>query len=158
MHACLICDSTYHHSDAIKVVLAFIYHFVPINKAFFLVDDIDKLVVHARIQRGGGQGSGSPGKSQSRQASILMFGHHRPASETPLGHHRPASETPFQWRFADEPIKWRFACGPMMARFLWYLDPLSPSTKNKNVVRVALRPLKKTFWIRISSTAVDDFS
>ena len=28
-----------------------------------------------------------------------------------------ASETPFKWRFAD---------GPMMARFKWYLDPLSP--------------------------------
>ena len=51
-----------------------------------------------------------------------------------LGHHRPASETP---------LKWRFASGPMMARFNWYLDPLSPHQikkkerkEEKNVVRI----------------------
>ena len=33
-----------------------------------------------------------------------------------LDHHRPASETP---------LKRHFACGPTMARYLWYLDPLS---------------------------------
>ena len=33
----------------------------------------------------------------------------------------------------------RFAGGPMMARFLWYLDPLSLKKEEKNVVRVRIQ-------------------
>ena len=37
-------------------------------------------------------------------------------------------------------LKWRFAGGPMMARFLWYLDPLSlKKEEKKNVVRVRIQ-------------------
>ena len=48
-----------------------------------------------------------------------------------LGYHRPASET-----------KWRFAGGPIMARFLWYLDPLSPH-QGKKVIKKVKRKRKK---------------
>ena len=41
-------------------------------------------------------------------------------------------------------FEWCFPGGPMMARFYWYLDPLSPLSKN--CVRV--RPPLTTFWIR----------
>ena len=43
--------------------------------------------------------------------------------------------------------QWRFAGGPIMARFYWYLDSLSPSSTNKNVVKVELDPSYKTFWV-----------
>ena len=37
-----------------------------------------------------------------------------------LGHHRHASETLFKWQMTG---------GQTMARFKWYLDPLSPKIK-----------------------------
>ena len=54
-----------------------------------------------------------------------------PSQHSMLGYHRPASET-----------KWRFAGGPIMARFLWYLDPLSPH-QGKKVIKKVKRKRKK---------------
>ena len=55
-----------------------------------------------------------------------------------LGYHRPASETPFQYGI--------FTGVLMMARFEWYLDPLSHhhqlKKETKNVVKVR-SPLTK---------------
>ena len=54
-----------------------------------------------------------------------------PSQQSMLGHHRHANETRFKLRFAG---------GPMMARFKWYLIPLSPhqlkKKQQKNVVTV----------------------
>ena len=41
----------------------------------------------------------------------------------------------------ETPFKWRIAGGPTMARFHWYLDPLSPR-QPKEVVKVG-PPLTK---------------
>ena len=43
-----------------------------------------------------------------------------------VGHNRYASETP---------LKWRFAGGPMLARFSWYLFPLSQPKKILSVLQ-----------------------
>ena len=51
-----------------------------------------------------------------------------------FGHHGHASETPFKWRSAG---------GQKMARFWWYLDPLSPKKRCQSWT-----PSDKTFWIR----------
>ena len=47
----------------------------------------------------------NPMKITKLSSQNSMFGHHGPACETPL--------------------KWHFTGGRMMARFKWYLDPLS---------------------------------
>ena len=47
-----------------------------------------------------------------------------PSQHSMLGHHGHASETP---------LKWGLACELMLAPILWFLDPLSSSTKKNNV-------------------------
>ena len=69
---------------------------------------------HVRIQRGGGQGVRTPPLKNHKNIGFLSNNGPDPCKATTLpcqnlmfGHHRPASETPFKWRFAD---------GQMMAR------------------------------------------
>ena len=87
---------------------------------------IPKRYIHARIQRGAGgpdpltnhkylvnkqYWSGSPDRLQRYQASIQSW--------AIIG---PPAKRHFEWRFAG---------GPNMARFLCYLDPLSPQLNKK---------------------------
>ena len=63
---------------------------------------------HARIQRGGGRGSGPPEKSFLGYTGLASLKITKlPSQHSMLGHYRLASETPFIWCFAG---------GPMMAR------------------------------------------
>ena len=58
-----------------------------------------------------------------------------------LDHHRSASETPFKWR-----LKGVSLADPIMARFYWYLDPVSPpSCTKKKPKRNQIKQNKKVF-------------
>ena len=88
-----------------------------------------------RVSRGGGGGGwgartpknhksiGFPSGTGPDPPKIAKL----PNQHSMLGHHRPASETPFKWRFAGR---------PMMARFKWYLDPLTLINEKKNLSKL----------------------
>ena len=97
---------------------------------------------HVRIQRGGDRGSGPPEKSQNiGLLSITGWS----GSPDKLQSYQVSIQS---WAIIGPPGKRRFAGRPMMARFLCFLDPLSPNllknnkkNPNNNVAS------DKIFWI-----------
>ena len=132
---------TEKHSKLLKLVCSFTHTYVePVHENLVRACiALLSITMHALIKRGGWQGAGTPSLKNHKYIGVrsntipdpLKKSTKLPSQLSMLSHYRPASETP---------LKWRFASGPMVVCFLWYLDPLSPSSK-KNAVKVELDPL-----------------